>query len=273
MKGGCRKVIGTLAVFSSWVLFMLLTNIQTTAKLRVGTSQEVNVPTRLERTSFGIKSEGPDRLEQSSGDSTTSPSLSTSIHPPVKPTPNNQIQIQGTVASSKSENNKTTNESFGTLFHCGFSVPNLSKSLFPEYEDQPPLLYTRNASVTTTTKDLLLFGMHGDCDGSGRKNRVSSTHLEEHFSGKVLYVNGEPRGNAIAWQQSQNRSFDNIYQIGSVEDGPHTLRVFYLAVVLLDDRASHPIRRRASLRDAFGACWSVCGETTEHSVSTTDTAG
>lgn len=115
----------------------------------------------------------------------------------------------------------------GKLFVCGWPLPVLKEALFPEYKSSE--LYFRNSTVTQD--DLILFGMHGHCDGVGRKFKVKPDYIEQHFPGKSLYVNGEPFGNVV----EDYPTYDHLYQVGRV-DGKHkhTVRVFYTAVVLLE---------------------------------------
>ena len=117
----------------------------------------------------------------------------------------------------------------GKLFVCGWSLPVLQEALFPEFKSSTT--YLRNSTVSQD--DLILFGMHGHCDGEGRKFKVKPEYIEQHFPGKSLYVNGEPFGNVV----EDYPTYDHLYQVGLVHvdgENKHTVRVFYTAVVLLE---------------------------------------
>ena len=124
--------------------------------------------------------------------------------------------------------NTTTAAARGQLFLCGWPLEKLRQSLFPEYTNNNGQPYYRNSTVSSN--DLLLMGMHGPCDGYGRKYRVQPNYLEEHFPGKVLLVNGEPFGNLQDYT-----SHHHLYQIGlTTPHQHHTVRMFYIAVVFYE---------------------------------------
>jgi hypothetical protein len=117
----------------------------------------------------------------------------------------------------------------GKLFVCGWPLPALQEALFPEYKASESVSYLRNSTVSQ--EDLILFGMHGHCDGVGRKFRVKPDYIEEHFPGKSLYVNGEPFGNVV----EDYPTYNHLYQVGRVDGkNNHTVRVFYTVIVLLE---------------------------------------
>jgi hypothetical protein len=120
------------------------------------------------------------------------------------------------------------------LFECGWPLTKLSESLFPDLERAGE--YTRRTNNNTdayySEDDILLFGMHGDCNGTGRRLRIKPDHVEQHFPGKALFVNGEPFGNVF----NDYNSTRHLYQAGSVarDQHPHAIRLFYVAVILLE---------------------------------------
>lgn len=85
----------------------------------------------------------------------------------------------------------------------------LQEALFPEYKSSKTAF--RNSTVSQD--DLILFGMHGHCDGVGRKLKIKPDYIEHHFPGKSLYVNGEPFGNVV----EDYPTYDHLYQVGRVD--------------------------------------------------------
>jgi hypothetical protein len=125
------------------------------------------------------------------------------------------------------------------LFLCGWPLTKLSAALFSDLE--PAGDYHRGAP--SSSQDILLFGMHGACDGSNKKTKLKPDYVEENFQGKALFVNGEPYANLFPFDKYPcggrfgcPKSTEHLYQMGSVAQSihPHALRVFYVAIVLWD---------------------------------------
>ena len=113
----------------------------------------------------------------------------------------------------------------GKVFHCGYNLG--GNSIFPDYEyietkwDPTKIPPNATATTTTTTNDILVYGMHGKCS---IKNIME---LLDTFHGKILYINGEPFGNIFHDNkefilQNPNQFQDRVYQIGPYPYHTHT---------------------------------------------------
>ena len=153
------------------------------------------------------------------------------------------------------------------LYKCGYGRPRLRKYLFPEIfttsqnntsDSELVIGYKRNLPIhlQPTSKDIMLFGMHGKCDGT-LNNKITSNYVENHFPGKALFVNGEPFGNIIIDYMNDTNSNNNnhnnddnniptlkhIYQAGapiscnigdnSEAHHPHMICLYHIAVILV----------------------------------------
>jgi hypothetical protein len=108
----------------------------------------------------------------------------------------------------------TTTTTFrGRVYYCGYESP-LTEYLFPDYDymgDAPWELPDQTSTNETVaipdhTQDLLVVGLWGaNCNRKGDER--------QSFAGKILYINGEPHGDAFSQAWDENAE-DKVYQIG-----------------------------------------------------------
>ena len=161
-----------------------------------------------------------------------------SFHQQTQPTTMNQQQslfvdrskndITTTITKNTNTTTANTISATGGLYLCGYSYQELAYSLFPDYAEH---FVTRYDSPKTTTSsqqqqhetptedDIMVFGVHGSCQ--------TSLH---RFPGKILFVNGESRGDT---RQMYPYLRDRSWQIGNAPDAPqddnHSVLVYHAA--------------------------------------------
>lgn len=114
----------------------------------------------------------------------------------------------------------------GTLYRCGFSTGRLIRLLFDDYlpddevsalDDKSIPRFTRDN--VTNPADILFFGsVTGPCDG------ITKEWLNENFTGKVLFHNGESHGDGRG---------PNSYMISSLETSERNVRVPFVSAVFV----------------------------------------
>jgi hypothetical protein len=98
------------------------------------------------------------------------------------------------------------------LFVCGYHLSlGVDSMLFPDFEKAGA--YT---GQNTTPNDIIFFGLHGPhCPIPRVQNKM--LYIRENFRGKVLFLNGEPSGNAF-----QNfKNLKNWYNLGPCQGCAH----------------------------------------------------
>jgi Glycosyltransferase family 10 (fucosyltransferase) C-term len=125
-------------------------------------------------------------------------------------------------------NDKDINENGGGVFFCGYVNDAMAQHLFPDYmkryvggldiDTHEYLSYASLNKRTPNNKDILVYGMHGNC-----RERTNQ------FPGKILFVNGEPNGpNMILTTQLPGRQRgEDVYQIGLLPDTDHSVMIFH----------------------------------------------
>jgi hypothetical protein len=128
------------------------------------------------------------------------------------------IEVEKTVASQFQ----------GGIFLCGYANYELAQELFPDYASRykggldsqtHQSLGFIHPSRPPTADDILLFGMHGPCQGN-----------VTHFPGKVLFTEGEPNGRTNMPKSvtlSGRQRGEDVYQIGMLADSGHSVLLFH----------------------------------------------
>lgn len=102
----------------------------------------------------------------------------------------------------------------GRIFYCGYKVP-LAEYMFPDYEYMGDSLWelpnwretNETVEIPDHKKDILVVGMAGgNCNRNGDERRS--------FAGKILYINGEPEGDAVSQAWYEYAASEEVYQIG-----------------------------------------------------------
>jgi hypothetical protein len=121
----------------------------------------------------------------------------------------------------------------GGIFFCGYANVRLAEEVFPDYLARYKggldlTMHTDVLDLDPCTRrpphrnDILLFGMHGRCFQN-----------EQQFPGKILYINGEPKGADLTQEiqlLGRENVGDDVYQIGLVPTtNHHTLMVYHMA--------------------------------------------
>lgn len=106
------------------------------------------------------------------------------------------------------------------IFTCGWFIDPFLPVLFPDVNATltRPLTRADISKNGTTERDLLVFGMHGPCDG---EKDLGHAIIQKSFAGKALFYNAEPYGDARG---------HNTYQIGLVPASNRSLFILSVAV-------------------------------------------
>jgi len=118
----------------------------------------------------------------------------------------------------------------GRVFFCGYRIP-MAEHIFPDYEymggserEVPSSTggdrNTADDDNDNNDNDILVIGMFGPPCKGGVVSQANGIHNVSEFSGKILFVNREPTGDAVrsVWNIKHEAGWesvaDRVYQIG-----------------------------------------------------------
>jgi len=131
--------------------------------------------------------------------------------------------------NEKAIKTSTATTATGGIFFCGYENSQLAQALFPDYmaryhggydyETHHDALKYTHQQLAPTSKDILVFGMHGPCKANIKL-----------FPGKILFINGEPNGSNMPdtiTLEGRSTVGEDVYQIGLLPDSQRSVLMYH----------------------------------------------